>query len=353
MDFSAVIIKWYNKNKRDLPWRKTTNPYHIWLSEIILQQTRVDQGMNYYFAFTEKYPDLKALANASIDDVMKTWQGLGYYSRARNLHATAKYICENLSAEFPKTYNELIALKGVGPYTAAAIASFANNECVAVVDGNVYRVLSRYFGIDTPIDSTSGKKEFLSLSNSLIHKKKPAIFNQAIMEFGALQCKPKNPDCTNCPFQFSCFAFENKKVDELPIKSKKTKIKTRYFTYFFIVDKNNHSLIRKRTENDIWKELYEFPLLESVMKISTEEISLFLKEKLQLKDFVIEHVSTEIKHVLSHQHLFTNFIQVSTDDNLNQNKLFLKIKLNELNAYAFPRLIEKFLNSELATIHKN
>jgi A/G-specific adenine glycosylase len=343
MDFSGIIISWYKKNKRDLPWRNTNNPYQIWLSEIILQQTRVEQGISYYFAFTEKYPELSDLANATSDEVMKTWQGLGYYSRARNLHATAKYICENLDGIFPTNYKNLIALKGIGPYTAAAIASFAFNECIAVVDGNVYRLLSRYFGISTPIDSTQGKIEFLSLSNSLITKKNPAIFNQAIMEFGALQCKPKNPDCENCPLQHSCFAFEKNKVTELPLKSKKTKIRVRYFTYFIITDKNNAVYIKKRTENDIWKELYEFPLLENIKQNAKEEISLFVNSNLNLKNYVITNISSDIKHVLTHQKIITSFVHVNLLSTNKQINGYLKINFNELKKYALPRVIDRYL----------
>ena len=343
MDFSATIINWYKKNKRDLPWRNTSNPYQIWLSEIILQQTRVEQGMSYYFAFIEKYPEIRNLANATSDEVMKTWQGLGYYSRARNLHATAKFIHENLNGNFPANYIDLVALKGIGPYTAAAIASFAFNECVAVVDGNVYRLLSRYFGIATPIDSAQGKKEFLNLSNSLITKKNPGTFNQAIMEFGALQCKPKNPDCDNCPLQESCFAFDQKKVAELPLKSKKTKIKIRHFTYFIITDKNNCVYIRKRIENDIWKELYEFALLENNRQNTQEEIAFFIKSNLDLKRFVISKISREIKHVLTHQQIITTFVHVNISSINKQINGYLKVNFNELKNYALPRVIDRYL----------
>jgi len=352
MDFSADIINWYKKNKRDLPWRNTNNPYYIWLLEIILQQTRVEQGMSYYFAFTEKYPEIRDLANAKSDEVMKTWQGLGYYSRARNLHATAKFICENLDGNFPTNYKSLIALKGIGPYTAAAIASFAFNERVAVVDGNVYRLLSRYFGISTPIDSTIGKNEFLKLANSLITKKNPGTFNQAIMEFGALQCKPKNPECFNCTLQHSCKAFGENKIAELPVKSKKTKIKVRHFTYFIISDKNNSIYIRKRYENDIWKELYEFPLLESVFKNTNDEIELFLENKLKLNSFSILHHSSTFKHILSHQHLFAEFIHISIKNTLKFNKEYIKIQQEELNDYALPRLIEKYIEEKSELPHE-
>ena len=347
MDFSATVINWYNKNKRDLPWRNTKNPYHIWLSEIILQQTRVEQGMSYYFAFTEKYPELKDLANAPGDEVMKTWQGLGYYSRARNLHATAKYICEKLNGKFPSNYNDLISLKGIGPYTAAAIASFAYNECVAVVDGNVYRLLSRYFGIQTPTDSSKGKTEFLNLSNSLIHEKNPGIFNQAIMEFGALQCKPKNPDCMNCPLQQSCFAFEQNKINELPVKSKKKKTRIRYFTYFIITDKDNSTFIRKRFKNDIWKELYEFPLLETDKKNTEEEIFFFIESELGLKDITIIKFSSEIRHILSHQQIITSFVHINLEQSKKRMNGYINVDFEDINKYALPRVIDRYLSEQI------
>ena len=221
MDFFAKrLIKWYNFNKRELPWRSTSDPYKIWLSEIILQQTQVNQGLSYYLKFVEEFQTVKDLAKAPADKVMKLWQGLGYYSRARNLHEAAKNIVNEHKGEFPKAYEDIRALKGVGDYTAAAIASIAYNLPYAVVDGNVYRVLSRIFGIETPIDSTSGKKEFNELANELLTKKNPADYNQAIMEFGALYCRPKNPDCTNCIFNDKCEAYRLNKINLLPVKSK-------------------------------------------------------------------------------------------------------------------------------------
>ncbi|EPR73210.1 A/G-specific adenine glycosylase [Winogradskyella psychrotolerans RS-3] len=238
MDFNHKLITWYSDKKRELPWRETSNPYYIWLSEIILQQTQVKQGLPYYDAFVTQYPTIFDLANASETSILKLWQGLGYYSRARNLHFTAKHIVNELDGKFPNTYKDLLKLKGVGDYTASAIASIAFNEVAAVVDGNVYRVLSRYFGIETPINSTLGIKEFKSLASTLIDHKQPATYNQAIMEFGAIQCKPKNPDCTVCPFQDSCVALQNQMVDVLPVKLKKTKVTVKYFNFLVFMDPN-------------------------------------------------------------------------------------------------------------------
>ncbi len=263
MSFSKTLITWYLDNKRDLPWRKTKDPYHIWLSEIMLQQTRVAQGLPYFLAFTEAFPTVFDLAKADEEKVLKLWQGLGYYSRARNLHATAKYISEELSGNFPNNYKDLLKLKGIGEYTAAAIASFSFKECVPVVDGNVYRVLSRYFDIETDIASSGAKKEFTQLASELIDKKKPELFNQAIMEFGALQCVPKSPDCNSCPLDNSCLALAKNKVSQLPIKLKKQKITNRFFNYLLVIDNKNQAIINKRTQKGIWHNLYEFPFENS------------------------------------------------------------------------------------------
>src|ERR1043165_6651460 len=256
--FSGKIMTWYEQNKRDLPWRNTRDPYLIWLSEVILQQTRVDQGMAYYHKFAEAFPTVKDLAKADSDKVMKLWQGLGYYSRARNLHAAAKMVAGKYKGVFPASYEGIKELKGVGDYTAAAIASFAFKLPHAVVDGNVYRVLSRVFGIETPIDSTQGKKEFNKLANELLDISNPADHNQAVMEFGSQFCKPVNPDCKSCFFNTKCFAFKHSKVPELPVKSKKTKVRSRYLNYFIIVDKNGSIFVHKRQKKDIWEGLYEF-----------------------------------------------------------------------------------------------
>ena len=263
MNFHNILIKWYLQNKRDLPWRNTTNPYLIWLSEIMLQQTRVAQGMPYFFAFTKEFPTVFDLANAEEEKVLKLWQGLGYYSRARNLHKTAQYVANELNGVFPPVYKELLKLKGVGEYTAAAIASFSYNETVPVVDGNVFRVLSRYFDIESDIALPATKKEFTELAYELMPKDNPAIFNQAIMEFGALQCVPKNPDCSVCVFNESCMALQKKKVTVLPVKSKKLKVTNRFFNYLILEDVLGNTLIQKRTLKGIWHNLYEFPLLET------------------------------------------------------------------------------------------
>ncbi len=246
-----------------MPWRETSDPYCIWLSEIMLQQTRIEQGLPYYLAFTNAYPSIFDLANASEEEVLKLWQGLGYYSRARNLHATAKYIAFELNGKFPETYEGLLKLKGVGDYTASAIASISYNEPVAVVDGNVYRVLSRYFDIDTPINSTAGIKEFKLLAKELLDKEDPATYNQAIMEFGALQCKPQSPLCNTCPLSASCLALKNNKISMLPVKLKKGKIKKRYFNYLVFQSEENKTILEKRSGKGIWEGLYQFPLIET------------------------------------------------------------------------------------------
>ena len=254
MIFSKILNHWYSNNKRSLPWRQTKTPYLIWLSEIILQQTQIKQGLPYYEAFVEAYPTVFDLAKAEERKVLKLWQGLGYYSRARNLHATAQYIVEELNGEFPNNYRELLKLKGVGDYTASAIASICFNEPMAVVDGNVYRVLSRYFGIETPINSSKGIKEFKQLAQRLIDKNNPADYNQAIMEFGAVQCKPQNPNCDVCPFQDGCVAFEKKRIDELPVKIKAAKASKKYFNFLVIISKDNKTLLQKRKEKGIWQK---------------------------------------------------------------------------------------------------
>ena len=263
MDFSNSLLLWYLQNKRDLPWRNTTNPYFIWLSEIMLQQTRVAQGLPYFLSFIEAFPSIFDLANADEEQVLKLWQGLGYYSRARNMHKTAQIVAFEFDGNFPDNYNDLLKLKGIGEYTAAAIASFAFNEVVPVVDGNVFRVLSRYFDIITDIATSGAKKEYAALAKELIPKDKPALFNQAIMEFGALQCMPKKPNCNICIFNNSCVALKKKKVAELPVKSKKTKVTYRYFNYVIFLDNDENTIITKRTQKGIWQNLYEFPVIET------------------------------------------------------------------------------------------
>jgi len=315
MHFHNTLVYWYLQNKRNLPWRKTKNPYLIWLSEIILQQTRIDQGLNYYLKFSEHFPTVFDLAKAEEETVLKLWQGLGYYSRARNLHFSAKYIVNELNGEFPTSYKTLLDLKGVGDYTASAIASICYNEPTAVVDGNVYRVLARYYGIYTAINSTKGIKEFKQLAQKLITNKDPGTYNQAIMEFGAKQCKPQSPNCNDCPLNESCIALEKKLVSTLPVKEKKIKIKQRHFNYL-VVNTNNHTLIQQRTAKGIWQNLYEFPLLESEKELNIKELisskeldHYFNGLKISIKLFNV----APIVHKLSHQHLYTKFWIVTTD----------------------------------------
>ena len=343
MDFKNKLTYWYSNNKRDLPWRNTQNPYHIWLSEIILQQTQVKQGLPYYDVFIKQYPTVFDLANASEEEVLKLWQGLGYYSRARNLHTTAKYVAFELNGHFPNNYKDLLKLKGVGDYTASAIASIAFNEVAAVVDGNVYRVLSRYFGIKTPINSTDGIKEFKKLASNLIDKEQPAKFNQAIMEFGATQCKPKNPNCTVCPLNDSCIALQKDMIEFLPVKLKKTKVKTRFFNFLVCIDNNKNTFLEKRTSKGIWQNLYQFPLLESHKSLSSEEFHLLNTEDSVLNNLKFDYslYNTEDKvHKLSHQHLYTKFWIIETKELPNNS-----IAIKEIKNYPVPVLISSFIDA--------
>ncbi len=347
MKFSKKLISWYLQNKRSMPWRETTQPYYIWLSEIILQQTRVAQGLPYYLSFIETFPTVFDLANANEEKVLKLWQGLGYYSRARNLHTTAKYVAHTLNGVFPSTYKELLELKGVGDYTASAIASICYKEPVPVVDGNVYRVLSRYFGIDTPINSTTGIKEFKKLAIELMDHDEPADYNQAIMEFGALQCKPKNPDCTKCPLNNGCEALKSKSIDVLPVKLKKLKIKKRYFNYLVFSIDDNQTIIQQRTGNGIWKGLYEFPLIESDVLDTDTIISNDVFQNIAYnKDYEITPYQDEpIVHKLSHQHLYTRFyiVKLKTSSKINGTQKIVNIK--EIHNYPVPILLGNFIDS--------
>jgi A/G-specific adenine glycosylase len=341
MNFSKSLIQWYLQNKRDLPWRNNTNPYTIWLSEIMLQQTRVAQGLPYFLRFTEAFPTVFDLAEADEEEVLKLWQGLGYYSRARNLHKTAKQVAFEFGGEFPKSYSELLKLKGIGEYTAAAIASFSYNEDVPVVDGNVFRVLSRYFDVETDIASAGAKKEFSKLASALMLKGEANIFNQAIMEFGALQCVPKNPKCEVCVFNDSCVALQKKKINQLPVKSKKAKVINRYFNYLVFSDQNDHTVIWKRTQKGIWQNLYEFPLLETVSPEADDIIIALIKDQ----DFVeneihgIELYNQEIiKHKLSHQHLHIKFWKIKLKGSLPDG-----IDCESASKFPFPIVIFNFI----------
>jgi len=345
MIFSKTLIQWYLQNKRDLPWRNTTNPYHIWLSEIMLQQTRVAQGLPYFLSFTSSFPTVFDLAEADEEQVLKLWQGLGYYSRARNLHGTAKYIASELNGIFPDNYNDLLKLKGVGEYTAAAIASFSHNEVVPVVDGNVFRVLSRYFDIETDIASSGAKKEFTALAKELIPNDNPAIFNQAIMEFGALQCVPKNPDCEICVLNSGCLALKYNKVNELPVKLKKTKVTNRYFNYIVFSDENQDLIIRKRIEKGIWHNLYEFPLIETETDLDSLSVFELIYEKYGQKNEILSIKplnESRIIHKLSHQHLHITFFKVEVKGVLEG-----AISYESMILYPFPIVIYNFIEKKM------
>jgi A/G-specific adenine glycosylase len=315
------------------------------MSEIILQQTRIDQGLAYYLRFTHEFPTISSLAVASEDQILKLWQGLGYYSRARNLHYTAKYIQQNHSGKFPDDYDSILSLKGIGEYTAAAIASVSFNLEYAVVDGNVYRVLSRFFGISEPIDSGSGRKIFKDLAQKLIVGTNPGMHNQALMEFGALQCTPKNPDCLKCTLNERCFAFATNKISDLPVKKNKTKQRDRYFNYILLADKY-HTWIRKRVGKDIWENLFEFPLVET-----SEETDLM--ELLELEEFqmlfqadhsVIENVSNWKIHILSHQRIHYRFIRIRLSREINMPDNFIRVNKEDIFNFAVPKLLETYLN---------
>lgn len=340
MIFSKTLITWYLQNKRDLPWRNTTNPYHIWLSEIMLQQTRVAQGLPYFLTFTEAFPTVFDLAKAEEEQVLKLWQGLGYYSRARNLHSTAKHIAKTLNGNFPDNYKDLLSLKGIGEYTAAAIASFSFNEKTPVVDGNVYRVLSRYFGITTDVASAKAKKEFTQLALELIDPENPALFNQAIMEFGALQCSPKKPDCSICPLNNGCLALSQKKVEELPVKLKKLKIKNRYFNYILVLDNTNKSIANKRTQKGIWYNLYELPLIETEHLETEIEIKQKIEQQYPGKTEVSLLPSENIVHKLSHQHLHIRFWKAALDKPLENSQHY-----EELMQLPFPIVLHNFMEN--------
>ena len=366
--FSAEILRWFRENGRDLPWRETRDPYAIWLSEIILQQTRIAQGWEYWERFMQTYPQVEDLAAASEDDVLKLWQGLGYYSRARNLHTAAKQIVA--LGDFPNTLDGIKSLKGVGDYTAAAIGSFAFNLPAAVVDGNVYRVLSRYFGIDTPINSIQGKKEFAALAQSLLPASEAAAYNQGMMDFGAIQCTPQSPKCLLCPLAETCEALRNGRVEELPVKNKTVKVKTRHLSYVYIrykapaleshaetaiqaevenfaeaeshAEVENHAeaeshaeteswiAIHRRGEGDIWQGLWE-PYNMSDMK----ELPSFVKDPILL--------AKDVKHVLTHRILLADFYLLEVEDRPSLPDDYIWIKESEIENYGVPRLIEIML----------
>lgn len=343
--WSEKLIAWYSMHKRDLPWRNTKDPYVIWLSEVILQQTRVQQGLPYFEKFVSRFPTVQDLAAAPLQEVMQCWQGLGYYSRARNLHEAAKQVVEHFGGAFPTTYEGIKSLKGVGPYTAAAIASFAFDLPHAVVDGNVYRVLSRHFGMRLPIDHAPSQKAYAELAQKLLPTHRAADFNQAIMEFGAVNCIPTNPDCSNCIFSHSCQAFEKEEVALLPIKAGKVKVRDRVFNYI-LLRKDDGVYMKERTEKDIWQHLWDFELLESATFANEAEIIAHIQQKFSFSsaEFLVQLHSEAFKHILTHQRISARFWQVQIFSNLHDKELkFVAIKA--LGNKPLPRLIEKFLNT--------
>ena len=342
--FSAHIISWYRANPRELPWRGIADPYKIWLSEIILQQTRVAQGLPYYYSFSETYPTVKDLALAPESEVLRLWQGLGYYSRARNLHSCAKFIWHELDGKFPDCYKELLLLKGVGSYTASAIASFAFGEAKAVVDGNVFRVLARYFGIETDIATGKAKKQFETLADQLIPHSNPGEYNQAMMDFGSRLCVPKNPECESCPLRSSCFAFQKGLVKELPVKINKTKVRERNLHYF-LIQCGQEYVWNKRKAGDIWEGLHDFPMEEkNGEKVS--QLTFPTSEKPQA-------LPKNYRHILSHQKLNASFskldIPAEKYPELSQwceDEGYLLVSENDIELLAKPKLIVNFLNDQ-------
>jgi A/G-specific adenine glycosylase len=347
-NFPSLLLQWNrDKNDRKMPWKGEKDPYKIWLSEIILQQTRVEQGLDYYNRFVSAFPTVHQLAKAADEKIFKLWEGLGYYTRCRNLIATARYISKDLKGKFPSGYEEIKSLKGIGPYTAAAISSFAYNLPYAVVDGNVFRVLARVFGIDTAVDSTQGKKLFTALAEELIDRKQPGVYNQAIMDFGAVICKPVSPLCSECVFKKHCHAFIHDRINELPAKEKKTIIKKRWFHYF-ILEHKNEIVIRQRTEKDIWQSLFEFPLIESLKEESSETIlAQAIKKGLIGKNgYEIITVSPFIKQQLSHQTISARFIRIRVKQISQLQKDLLLVKKEKAGEYAFPRIINQYLEMQ-------
>jgi len=326
-NFSVLIQDWYRLNKRDLPWRIDQSAYKVWISEIILQQTQVIQGLDYYHKFILNFPTIFDLAKANEDEVLKLWQGLGYYSRARNLHFAAKQVVNDFNGVFPITYKDLMQLKGVGEYTASAISSIISNLPHAVVDGNVFRVLSRCFLIDTAINSSKGKKEFTLLANELLDHKHAGDHNQAIMEIGALVCKPKNPKCESCPIQTKCLGYANQTMLNYPVKDKKIKVRNRFLNYFITTDKTN-IIIKKRGPKDIWQGLFDFPLIETDDETKDFGKNIYLDQRL--------------KHILTHQHIYASF-WIKEVDSLIITDNEISIKIEDLNNYALPQLLVKYM----------
>ena len=368
-DFASALERWYESHGRDLPWRHTSDPYLIMLSEFILQQTQIVQGMDYYLRFAERFPEAKQLAEASEEEVLLLWQGLGYYSRARHLHAAAKQIAA--TGHFPKDYSFVRALPGVGDYTAAAIMSFAFDESYAVLDGNVQRVLARHFGISEPVDSTQGKKLLRALADEMLDRKHPALYNQAIMDFGALQCKPSAPVCQTCPLAETCQALSTHQVDKLPVKSKRTAVRDRYLTYIYTRTEDGQTLLHRRGSGDIWQGLYEFPLIESDRPLTMKEVEDKVKDTLPSSLFTLHSIARDVCHLLTHQRLHADFYCLTLPSFNSQfiihnsqftihnsqlpihlprlqsrlgakaSKNYQLINESDLDSYALPRLLQK------------
>lgn len=349
--FTGQLLKWNREeNRRAMPWKGEKDPYKIWLSEIILQQTRVEQGLDYYNRFIAQYPTVQLLAAAPEQEVFKLWEGLGYYTRCKNLIATAKFVADQLQGKFPGNYEGILALKGIGPYTAAAIGSFAFNLPHAVVDGNVFRVLARYFGIDTAIDTVNGKKLFTELANELLPKDQPGIYNQALMDFGAITCKPQLPLCQQCPLNKKCVAFSTGAVNKYPVKDKRIKKKTRWF-YYAVISDGAAVFVKKRGEKDIWENLYEFVLIEKTAPVPNEEIISALKELFK-KDtrFELEWVSNVYKQQLTHQTICGQFLRVKMK-NAGTINGYEKLSLAELNHLPFPKFITNYLKDKTVSLN--
>ncbi len=343
--FTEEIIRWYEINKRSMPWRETKDPYLVWISEIMLQQTRVNQALPFFNRFIAEFPDVFSLSKAKEDRVLRLWQGLGYYSRARNLHFTAKHLVRSFGGSLPENYQEIIALKGIGDYTASAILSISFNKPHPVIDGNVERVLSRYGGISDPVNSPEGKKKIRLLAEKFLDRLDPGTYNQAIMEFGSLQCVPSSPDCRICPLNESCFAFRKEKVDLLPVKLRKVPVKTRYLDFFFISD-SKKVMIEKRVKNDIWKNLYQLPMIESAAQLSITRLrrdAAFVK-MMGSSDMKLEKLF-EMSHPLTHQLLHIRVF--STNPESRRDALFVDrkwVKIDQFDKYAFPKPLEIFFN---------
>lgn len=343
-----ILQDWYEQNKRDLPWRNTDDAYKIWISEIILQQTRVNQGYNYYLRFVERFPDVKSLAEADELEILKYWQGLGYYSRAGSLHKAAKTVVSKFNGKFPENYKDILSLSGIGEYTAAAISSFAYNQSYATVDGNIFRVLSRLHANETPIDTSKGKKEFTELAQNLLDKNNPGLHNQAIMEFGAMYCVPALPDCDNCPLNEHCEAYRLNIVTQLPVKQGKTKVSNRYFNYFFIKN-GGFTYLQKRAKKDIWQNLYEFPLIETSGAVDLSELvqTADFKKLFEDVEISIEKTSRMFRHILSHRIIHAVFYIININVERKEIRDFEKILINELERYPIARLTELFLEEEV------